>query len=287
MNIDPLEKVNMNNSTNAVQQNTPSDRLKVRRFGRWNKVGLQMLIQKEALRFLSVYMQTIIAPVVTTLLFYVVFTLALGGEDRMMNDIPYMQFIAPGLIMMTMAQNAFANTSSSIIIAKAQGNIVDILMPPLSHVELFLGYTIGAIVRGFIIGVVCLIAFAIFNGYIPQDPLKLFIFGILGTSMLGIIGVIGGIWADKFDHIAAVTNFIITPLTFLSGTFYSLDKLSGGWKILAMSNPFFHMIDGFRSGMTGESEANTMLSITILVCTNIVLIFVALRILKTGYKLKS
>ncbi len=262
-------------------------KLTVRTFGFFNTIGLTTLIQKEVLRFMSVYMQTIIAPVVTTLLFYMVFALALGGDARMMNALPYMEFIAPGLIMMAMAQNSFSNSSSSLLIAKVQGSILDILMPPLSHIEIFLGYMIGAVLRGMMIGAVCLIAFALFKGYMPDNILILFVFGILGSSMLGIMGIIGGIWADRFDHIAAVTNFIITPLTFLSGTFYGLDQLSGIWKTLAMFNPFFHMIDGFRSGMTGVSEFNTLLSIMILTGTNLVLIFVALRVLKTGYKLKS
>ena len=261
--------------------------LEVQVFRHFNLLGLITLIKKEVLRFMAVYMQTVIAPVITTLLFYVVFSIALGGEGRMVNDLPYMYFVAPGLIMMSMAQNAFAHTSSSLMIAKIQGSIVDLLMPPLSYIEIFLGYTIGAILRSLIIGIICVAMFALLKGYVPQAPLKLLVFGVLGASMLGVIGIIGGIWADKFDNIAAVTNFVIIPLTFLSGTFYSLEQLADGWKIVAYMNPFFHMIDGFRSGMTGISEANTLTSIFVLVVTNLALIFVALRVLKTGYKLKS
>ena len=261
--------------------------LKVREFQRGNKVGVSAFVRKEVMRFISVYMQTIVAPVVTTFLFYTVFSLALGGDSRTMNNMPYMAFVLPGLIMMAMAQNAFANASSSIMIAKVQGSIVDVLMPPLSYLEIFLGYTVGAILRGVMIGAVCIVVFAVVIGYMPQSPLILLAFSILGTSMLGVIGILGGIWAERFDHLATVTNFIITPLTFLSGTFYSLEQLSGIWKTLAYINPFFHMIDGFRAGMTGVSEANIWISLLALVFTNLVLIFITLRVLKTGYKLKS
>jgi ABC-2 type transport system permease protein len=261
--------------------------LNVRGFGRWNTVGLYTFVRKEVLRFAAVYMQTIIAPVVTTLLFYMVFSLALGGDDRVMNGMPYMAFIMPGLIMMTMAQNAFANASSSIMIGKIQGSIVDVVMAPLSYFEIFLGYTIGAILRGLFIGAACIVAFALFKGYVPQDPIVLIVFGVLGASMLGVIGILAGLWAEKFDNVAVITNFVITPLTFLSGTFYSLDQLSGTWKLLALLNPFFHMIDGFRSGMTGVGEMNVLLSLAVLLVTNLALIFIALRVLKSGYKLKS
>lgn len=261
--------------------------LSVRQFQYWNSVGLYVLVQKEILRFWSVSMQTVFTPVISTFLFYLVFSLAMGGDERVMNGLPYTQFVVPGLIMMNMSQNAFANSSSSLVIAKVQGNIVDVLMSPLSYAELFLGYVAGGVFRGMMIGIVCIILFAVLKGFIPQSIITLLVFGVMGTSMMAIMGIIGGIWADRFDNLAAFSNFFIIPLTFLSGTFFSLDQLSGIWRDIAFFNPFFHMIDGFRAGMTGVSETPILTSFIVLLITNIVLAFIALRILKTGYKLKS
>lgn len=259
----------------------------LRTFGAFNVVGLKTFALKEVKRFLAVYTQTLVAPVITMVLFYAVFSLALGGAEREVVGIPFMDFVAPGLIVMAMAQNAFANTSSSMVIAKVQGNIVDILMPPLSALEIFAGYILGAVARGLLIGLIGYVALFTLTGLGVHSILSLVVFGFLGSMMLGTMGLIGGIWADKFDHIAAVTNFIITPLTFLSGTFYPLKALPGFWYDLAHYNPFFYMINGFRFGATGITEASIWGSIAILVGFNAFLSLIALRMLAKGYKLKS
>lgn len=252
-----------------------------------NWVGLGTLVKKEVGRFLNVYTQTIVAPVVTTLLYYTIFALAFGGLARHVGDVPFLQFLAPGLIMMTMVQNAFANTSSSVVIAKVQGNIVDVLMPPLSATEIYVGYVTGSILRGMTLGVVTALVVSIFEPMPVQSLGQIVLFGLLGTMMLGSLGLAAGIWSDKFDHIAAVTNFIVMPLTFLSGTFYSLDTLPPAWHAVAHYNPFFYMIDGFRSGFIGHAESNIMLGTGILIGINAALAALTLWMLRTGYKIKS
>ncbi len=252
-----------------------------------NWQGLKTLIQKEVGRFTAVYTQTIVAPVITTLMYYAVFALAFGGVARSVGDTPYMLFLAPGLIMMTMVQNAFANTSSSIVIAKVQGNIVDLLMPPLSAGELLTGFLIGGVLRGLIVGLVAGIVIAFFIPMQIYNIGAIVVFAILGTMMLSALGTAGGIWSQKFDHIAAVTNFVVTPLTFLSGTFYSMNTLPPFWQFLGHYNPFFYMIDGFRYGFTGYSEGDLLFGFALLVIINAGLFFLCYRMLKTGYKIKS
>lgn len=252
-----------------------------------NAVGLYTLIKREVDRFVSVYLQTIVAPVVTTLLFYTIFALAFGGIAREVNGVPFLEFLAPGLIMMGMVQNAFANTSSSMVISKIQGNIVDILLPPLSAFELYIGFTIGAVLRGLVVGVVTGI---VMNFFVPLNIASLglvIIYAVLGTMLLGSLGLAAGIWSDKFDHIAAVTNFIVTPLTFLSGTFYSVEQLPEMWRAIAHYNPFFYMIDGFRSGFIGQGDGDPILGIAVLVVINVVLAALTLLMLARGYKIKS
>jgi len=252
-----------------------------------NKRGLATLVRKEVGRFLNVYTQTILAPVITTLLFYAVFALALGDVTQEIGGVPYLQFLAPGLIMMAMVQNAFANTSSSIVISKVQGNIVDVLMPPLSAGELFIGYVTGGILRGLAVGVATALATLPFASFGVHSVFHIFIFALLGTMMLSSLGVAGGIWSQKFDHLAAVTNFIVTPLTFLSGTFYSIERLSGPWQVFAHYNPFFHMIDGFRYGFTGHTDSDPMVGILMLAVVNIALGVLCHWMLRTGYRIKS
>lgn len=269
--------------------NNPSaqSELRVRQVGRMNWIGLFTLVKREVGRFLKVYSQTIVAPVVTTLLFYTVFALAFGGVAREVNGIPFLQFIAPGLVMMTMAQNAFANTSSSIIIAKIQGNIVDVLMPPLSELEIFLGFLIGGIARGLCVGFVGIVVISFFV-HLPLNSIPMiFAFAVLGTMMMATMGIMGGIWADKFDHIAAFTNFFVTPLTFLSGTFYSIEILPDAWKAMAMYNPFYYMIDGFRSGFLHHHDDIFFTGLAFLTLTNFVLITITYKMIKSGYKIKS
>ncbi|MCI5061288.1 MAG: ABC transporter permease, partial [Alphaproteobacteria bacterium] len=231
--------------------------------------------------------QTVVAPVVTTLLFYAVFALAFGGITRTIGDISYMTFLAPGLVMMTMVQNAFANTSSSMIISKVQGNIVDILMPPLSAFEIYAGYILGGICRGVCVGLVVGIVMAFFADLSIHSFGMIIIFTILGNMMLASIGMAAGIWAQKFDHIAAVTNFLVTPLTFLSGTFYSIHQLPEIWQKLAQYNPFFYMIDGFRYGFIGQADGSVVVGISMLIVINLCLSALCFWMLKSGYKIKS
>ncbi|MBX2834661.1 MAG: ABC transporter permease [Micavibrio sp.] len=261
--------------------------LSPREIGTINIVGLKTLIKKEVGRFLAVYMQTIIAPVVTTLLYYTIFALAFGGVAREVDGVPFLQFLAPGLVMMTMVQNAFANTSSSIVIAKVQGNIVDVLLPPLSPLELYIGFTTGSVIRGLTVGTVTSIVMSFFVPMHIESAFNVIAFALMGTMMLGSLGLAGGIWSQKFDHIAAVTNFIVTPLTFLSGTFYSVNTLPEFWRGLATYNPFFYMIDGFRSGFIELHDSNTMIGLCALAVINAALGFLCYWMLKTGYKIKS
>lgn len=268
-------------SDNSVQKPQPKT------IGAMNSEGLKTLIQREVGRFMNVYTQTIVAPVITTLMFYTVFALAFGGIERLVGDMPYMTFLAPGLLMMTMVQNAFANTSSSMVIAKVQGNIVDVLMPPLSPVEFYLGYTIGGILRGLVVGLATGVALILFVDLPIAHPGIVLAFAVLGTMMLSSLGLAAGIWSDKFDHIAAVTNFIVTPMTFLSGTFYSVAQLPEVWQKLAHYNPFFYMIDGFRYGFIDHADGNIAIGLGLLVAVNIALSVLTWRMISTGYKIKT
>jgi len=213
--------------------------------------------------------------------------LALGGSQRMINNIPYMVFLAPGLIMMSMAQNAFANTSSSLVISKVQGNIVDVLMPPLSAMELTLGYTLGGIARGVVVGTVSILVLALLMNIQITNVGYIAYHAVMGSMMLALLGLIGGIWSNKFDHLAAVQNFIIMPATFLSGTFYTADRLPEAWRFLCHMNPFFYMIDGFRYGFIGVSDGTLGTGLIVLAMSDLVLLAVAYRMIATGYKLKS
>ncbi|HYL34207.1 MAG TPA: ABC transporter permease [Stellaceae bacterium] len=258
-----------------------------RKIGAVNWLGLWTLYVREVRRFLKVYMQTVAAPVVTTLLFLAIFLLALGGQTRMIGAIPYTEFLAPGLIMMAMVQNAFANTSSSLMIAKVQGNIVDVLMPPLGPGELVWGFALGGVTRGLVVGVVVAAVIAVFV------PLHVYNYGLMlfhaaaASLCLSVLGIIGAIWADKFDHIAAVTNFVVTPLSFLSGTFYSINVLPGIWRDVALANPFFYMIDGFRYGLTGHADSSLAVGVIVMIVTNTALIVLCHAMFKRGYKLKA
>ncbi len=261
---------------------------KIKNLEKTNWIGIQTIVQKEVGRFLNVYLQTIVAPIVTTLLYYIIFTLAFGqNAGRGIENVPYMQFLVPGLIMMGMAQNAFANTSSSIVIGKVQGNIIDVLMPPLAPWEILTGYVTGGVLRGMMIGTIAVIILTPFVGLPIEKPLNLIIFGLLGTGMLSLLGIVGGIWSDKFDHIAAVTNFVVMPLTFLSGTFYTVERLTPFWQDLAHLNPFFYMIDGFRSGFIGIADMPMSYGIVTLLIVDILLWTMALVMLRKGYKIKS
>lgn len=249
--------------------------------------GLWVLTCRETGRFLKVHVQTILSPAATTLLYYAVFALAFGGEGKTIGVIPFLSFLAPGLIMMAMAQNAFANTSSSLLIAKVQGNIVDLLMPPLSPLELTLGFTIGGVARGLAVGTVCLLCLAAFTNIAGVHPAYIFYHAVMGSMMLALLGLIGGIWSTKFDHIAALQNFVIMPATFLSGTFYETSSLPPLWAKICQLNPFFYMIDGFRYGFTGHQDGNLLIGTIVLAVCDIALFIGAYAMFATGYRLKS
>jgi ABC-2 type transport system permease protein len=258
-----------------------------RPIGAINWIGVWTLYLKEVQRFRKIIVQTIAAPVVTTLLFYFVFALALGGSGRAVGDVPFLAFLAPGLIIMSMAQNAFGNSSSSLLSAKMQGNIVDILMPPLSPGELSAGFILGGVTRGLAVGLVTAIVVFFFA------PLHIHSFGfiamhaVLGCVMLSALGVIGAIWAEKFDHMAAVTNFIITPLTFLSGTFYSVERLPEAWHFVAHLNPFFYMIDGFRYGFIGHADGSLLIGAAVMIAGSAALWLGCIWLFARGYKIKA
>lgn len=258
-----------------------------RQVGAVNWIGLKTLLGREVRRFLKVWIQTIAAPVVTTLLFYAVFALALGGVVRMVGDVPFLKFLGPGLVMMSIAQNAFANTSSSVLVSKVQGNIVDVLMPPLSAGELAAGFVLGGVIRGLMVGLVTAAAIWVFVPLGIHNPFFILFHAVMAAMLLSLLGLIGGIWAEKFDHMAAVTNFIVTPLSFLSGTFYSIDAVPELFRFIAHLNPFFYFIDGFRYGFIGQTDGTLVQGVVVLLAVNAALLAVAMRLLSSGYKLKA
>lgn len=254
-------------------------------YGNWR--GLYALVEREVGRFIAVAMQTIVAPVVTTILFYIIFALAFGGLNKEIQGTEFLAFLAPGLIMMAMVQNAFANSSSSLIIGKIQGTVSDLLLAPLSAQELYWGHLIGAALRGLMVGLICYIAMVFFTPLEIVSAGKVIGFAILGTMMLGSLGILAGVWAERFDHVATITNFVVTPLSFLSGTFYSMETLPEFWQKLAHFNPFFYMIDGFRSGFIGWGDTDSVTGMTVLICVNVFLGALVVFLLKIGYKIKS
>ncbi len=260
---------------------------RVRRIGAVNWLGLWTLYVREVKRFLKVGMQTVAAPVVTTLLFLAIFVLALGGQQRSVGGVPFLQFLAPGLIMMAMVQNAFANTTSSLMIAKFQGNIVDLLMPPLSPIELTLGLAFGGVTRGLVVGAVVAAAMATVVPIHIADPGLALFHAVAASLMLSVLGIIGAIWADKFDHIAAVTNFVVTPLSFLSGTFYSIAQLPPAWHAVAFCNPFFYMIDGFRASFIGHADGSIATGIVVMAGLDVALLVLCHTLIARGWKLKA
>ena len=254
--------------------------------GSVNWVGLGTLCGREVRRFSKVFIQTLLAPMVTTLLFLAIFALALGRLSQTVGGVPFMEFLAPGLIMMAIIQNAFANTSSSMVTSKMQGNIVDTLMAPLTAHELTLGYAFGGVARGIAVGTVVGLAMSVFVP-IHLHHLGFIVFHAVAASlMLALMGLMAGIWADKFDQMSAVTNFVVTPLSFLSGTFYSIQRLPETFQALAHVNPFFYMIDGFRYGFIGSSDADPLTGVWVLAALDAVLWVCCYRMIATGYKLK-
>lgn len=258
-----------------------------RRFGRVNWLGLYTLAARETQRFLAVWTQTLLAPLVTAGLFLVIFTIAIGPRRGDVMGVDFTTFIAPGILMMTVIQNAFANTSSSIVISKVQGNIVDTLMPPLSAVELVLGYLAGAIGRGVLVALAIAAGLWVFLGLVPVHPLWALVFTVLGAAFLGALGMVAGIFANKFDQMAAITNFIVTPLAFLSGTFYSVEALPGALYTISHLNPVFYLIDGVRFGMIGVSDASPWLGLGVALVSTFAVAVIAWVMFARGYRLKA
>ncbi len=259
----------------------------VRRIGRVNWLGVWTLYKKEVLRFTNVWLQTILAPVVTTLLFFTIFSLAMGQNRPPVHGVPFVEFLAPGLIMMSVLQNAFANTSSSVLISKVQGNIVDSLMPPLSPGELTFAYAMGGATRGLVVAIATGVVLMFLVDMTPDHIGVVILFAFLAGLLLSLIGMAAGIWADKFDHMAAITNFIIMPMTFLSGTFYSVERMPALLQTISAYNPFFYMIDGFRAGFIGSADAPILNGFAVLVGLNIVMWALCYKLFKTGWRLKA
>jgi ABC-2 type transport system permease protein len=258
-----------------------------RRYGSVNWLGLQTLIQREVQRFLKVGAQTVFAPLIQTLLFMMVFGLVLRGGNWPGTERAYADGLAAGLVMMSILSNAFQNSSSSIVIAKVQGNAVDFLMPPLSALELTIAFIVGAAARGLLVGIASLIAVAWLANVIPAHPLVALYYGLVASVIFGAIGLLGGVWADKFDHLAAVTNFIIVPLTFLSGTFYSTDVLPEPLRTFSHYNPVFFLIDGFRFGFIGAHDAPLLAGAIVSGGIALLLCWACWAMLKSGYRMRS
>ncbi|WOE76619.1 ABC transporter permease [Parasphingorhabdus sp. SCSIO 66989] len=244
---------------------------------------------KEVRRFFKVKLQTIWAPAITTLLFLVIFTVALGREGRMVLGVPFASFIAPGLIVMAMMQNAFANASFSLLGGKLQGTIIDYLMPPLSVGEVLAALVGGAMTRAVLVGSTVWLAMFLWPTVTVsvQHPWALLFFGLMGALMLSFMGVMTSIWAEKFDHSAAITNFVVAPLSLLSGTFYVIDNLAPAFQAVSKANPFFYVISGFRYSFIGESDASVTGGIFLLLAVNIALGSICYMLLRSGWKIKS
>ena len=248
--------------------------------------GFGTLLYKEILRFWRVAFQTIAAPVLTTLLYLLIFSHVMQGQARVYGAVPYSAFLVPGLVMMAVLQNAFANSSSSLIQSKITGNIIFMLLPPLSYWDFFAAYVLASVVRGMAVGVGVLLVSLPFVELSFVHPLWIIAFAVAGSGILGTLGLIAGIWAERFEQVAAFQSFVIMPLTFLSGVFYSIHSLPEFWQRLSHFNPFFYMIDGFRYGFFGVSDINPALSLGIAVASLVALTAVTLALLKRGYKLR-
>ncbi|MEM9795001.1 MAG: ABC transporter permease [Pseudomonadota bacterium] len=259
----------------------------VRRFGRVNWLGLRTLSEREVRRFLAVWTQTLLAPLVTAALFLLIFSLAIGTSRGDVMGVSFVHFLAPGILMMTVIQNSFANVSSSIVISKVQGNIVDTLMPPLSAAELVTGYLAGGILRGIVVAITIVLILFPFIGLGVANPIMALVWVALGGAFLGALGIVAGVFANKFDQIAAITNFIVTPLSFLSGTFYSLDTLPPVMQALSHANPVFYLIDGLRHSVLGVSDSSPWLGFAVVLLSTLAVGALAWWMFRTGYRLKS
>jgi len=249
--------------------------------------GPWTLLKKEMLRFWRVAFQTVAAPVITALLYLLIFSHVLDKQVQVYDNVPYTAFLIPGLIMMSVLQNAFANSSSSLIQSKVMGNLVFILLTPLTHLQFFTAFLFAAIIRGLVVGLFIFLVAIWFVDIHIANPWLIIAFALLGSALMGTFGIIAGIWADRFDQMAAFQNFIIMPLSFLSGVFYSIHSLPNFWQKLSQLNPFFYMIDGFRYGFFGKGDVSPFISLSVVGLSFLVLAWVSLKMLKSGYKLRT
>ena len=258
-----------------------------RRFGLINWVGAWTLYQKEVLRFLNVWIQTIFSPLVSSLLFLLVLSLAIGSQRGEVLGVPFIIFLAPGLIAMQVIQQSFSHSSSSFMIGKIQGNIVDLLYAPLSAAEVTISISLAAVTRSFMIAIISILTFNLILDIEIKHYFILILFTFLSSFISGNIGIIAGLWAEKFDHMATVTNFVIIPLSFLSGTFYTIDKLPKFLQNISEANPFFYMIDGFRYSFIGVSDGSIKIGIIYLCFLSFFSWLVTYFLFKKGYKIRS
>ncbi|MFZ5667720.1 MAG: ABC transporter permease [Pseudomonadota bacterium] len=251
--------------------------------------GLKALYMKEVRRFFKVQLQTIWAPAITTMLYLVIFTVALGRTGRTVLGVPLGDFLAPGLIVMAMMQNSFANSSFSLLVGKIQGTIIDYLMPPLSELEVLVSLVIAAVTRAFLVGAAVWLAMLLWPGIhvMPQHLWAILWFGLMGAVMLAFMGVLTSIWAEKFDHAAAITNFVVAPLALLSGTFYSVDAMAPTFRALSHANPFFYVISGFRYGFISSTDSPLLAGSLLLLGINAALGIGCYALLRSGWKLRS
>ena len=249
--------------------------------------GFASLLRKELLRFWKVSFQTVAAPVLTALLYLLIFAQALEGRVRVYEDVRYSSFLVPGLVMMSLLQNAFANSSSSVIQSKITGNVVFVLLAPISYVEFFLAYVLASMTRALVVALGVLVVSAWFVELRFAAPLWALAFAVLASALLGALGLIAGIWAERFDQLAGFQNFVIVPLTFLSGVFYSIHSLPPFWQKLSHANPFFYMIDGFRYGFFGVSDISPAVSLGVVGISFVAVTVATLAMLRSGYKLRG
>jgi|TARA_B110001452_G_scaffold203117_1_gene173140 ABC-2 type transport system permease protein len=265
---------------------TAKYKMGLRRFGLINWVGAWTLYKKEVLRFMIVWVQTIFSPIISSLLFLLVLSLAIGNDRGEVLGVSFITFLAPGLIAMQVIQQSFSHSSSSFMIGKIQGNIVDVLYAPLSAAEVTLAVTLAAVSRSVMIAFISIIFFYFIIGIEIQSFLLLILYILLSSFSLGALGVIAGLWAEKFDHMASVTNFIIVPLSFLSGTFYSIERLPDYLQVISKINPFFYMIDGFRFCFIDKSDGSIIIGLIYLIFLSLSIWFIAYILYKKGYKIK-
>ncbi len=265
----------------------PSGLPSPRRYNGINWIGVQTLYLREVRRFWKVGAQTVAAPVVTTLLYMLVFVVALKDARPPLHGTPFAEFVAPGLIMMAILNNAFANASSSLIQAKIMGTATDFLTPPLSPLELTIGFSLGAATRGMVVGLVTAVCVLPFARLGVANLFAILWFGIIASLLMGMLGVLAGLWSEKFDHLSAVQNFVVMPMTFLSGTFYPIERLPEPFRSISHFNPFFYLIDGFRSGFIGHADGSLMIGVAVSAVLTLVLAVACWLVFRSGWRLKS